>query len=83
MDKKGQHMKYKIDKNIPLPETPTRATAAENYKTLLAMEAGDSIFFPHLKNLQVSNRFYNVARRRGMKITVKEEGDGARMWRVR
>jgi len=69
----------KIEKGIPIPTTTARK--GNNVEQLKAMEPGDSVYFdaPIKKK---ATRFYRVAKRLGIKVVIRVEGDGMRMWRA-
>jgi hypothetical protein len=70
----------KIEKGIPIPTTTARK--GNNVEQLKAMEPGDSVYFdaPIKKK---ATRFYRVAKRLGVKVIIRVEGEGMRMWRVK
>ena len=87
-------MKPKVDKGIPLPEKgngyyKTRAI----HDALDVMEIGDSIEFPldakrksnYSTYSKEGNRFYMIAKNRGIKLTSRRNSDAntVRYWRVK
>lgn len=59
----------KIDKGVPMPtKYPWKS-----------MEIGDSFVFPY----RPSNKgLYRCAAHAGIKISIRKEGDGIRIWRI-
>jgi hypothetical protein len=68
----------KIDKGVPIPTSTVRQGV--NVSFLKSMEPGDSVFFDK-DNIKKATRFYRVAKRLEIKIIIRREGDGMRMWR--
>jgi hypothetical protein len=69
----------KIEKNIPVPTSSARK--GHNIELLRQMQPGDSVFFdaPILKK---ATRFYRVAKQLKVKVIIRKEGNGMRMWRM-
>lgn len=63
----------KIDKGIPVPLT------LKSKYPFKAMAIGDSFF---IEDRSQRSNMYLYAKRIGIKVTVREEGSGARVWRV-
>ena len=68
-----------IEKGIPIPATTARK--GNNIELLRSMAPGDSVFFdaPIIKK---ATRFYRVAKHLGVKVLIRREGTGMRMWRM-
>tara|TARA_R100000315_G_C5097449_1_gene55882 strand:- start:17 stop:274 length:258 start_codon:yes stop_codon:yes gene_type:complete len=84
-------MKYKFDKDIPIPETGRSTESREVHKALDAMEVGDSIEFCLDSSFKSGalyskegQRFDAIARRRGIKLTSRRdyEKKKIRYWRA-
>jgi hypothetical protein len=68
-------MQPKIDKNIPSPP--------ERTAMLRRMEPGDSVYVPGVKDATAAYaRYFNPAKRIGIKIKIRKEADGVRIWRT-
>lgn len=65
-----------IEKNVPLPQS-WNVRASGLPETLRALEAGDSFHFNGPKTSP-----HVLAWRLGIKITLRKDGDGFRVWRV-
>lgn len=66
-----------IEKGIPVPTT----NYGKNREILKKLEVGDSIYFAE-DGARVTNGYYNVAKRLGIKIVVRKQSDGGcRLWR--
>jgi len=70
---------FTIEKGVPVPPVTTRQ--GHNIALLKAMQPGDSVYFdaPIAKH---APRFYRVAKRLGIKIMVRKDAAGMRLWRL-
>jgi hypothetical protein len=81
-----------IDKHIPepLPRTLTagpadptnRAPLGERKSELESLLVGYSFAIHDLTQQQAFQRYYNPAKRLGIKITIRNMGDHVRLWRT-
>jgi hypothetical protein len=75
-------MKYKIEKNVPLPSNGVRSANSELWQTLQRMEVGDSIKVELNKGAEV----YKAAKFFGKKFKTLDFKDGSprprRVWRT-
>ena len=70
---------FTIEKGIPVPTTTARK--GNNIELLNTMEPGDSVFFdaPIKKK---ATRFYRTAKHLGIKVIIRKDGEGMRMWKL-
>ena len=76
----------KIERNIPLP--PPRLMRSSGLSALLKrMMLGDSFFLPDTRDPYLdrmrSAALYNTARYVGIRVTVRRQPNGYRVWRVK
>jgi hypothetical protein len=75
-------MKYKIEKNVPLPSDGTKSVNSELWQTLQRMEVGDSIKVEFNKGAEA----YKAAKFFGKKFKTLDLKDGSprprRVWRT-
>lgn len=69
------HMKYEIEKDIPIPEVSGKGRSKYPFPE---MEVGDSIFSD---NVSIRQAAYAYARRKGKKFVVRQVDGGYRVWR--
>lgn len=68
---------FVIENDVPLP-----ADAGTRQKYPFgALEVGDSFFVAGVKSKQISGTAAQYSRRHGIKLIVRTEGDGVRVWR--
>jgi hypothetical protein len=67
----------KIEKGVPVP--PVAVRVGGNEKLLQEMEIGDSVFFDKPIAARAT-RLYRVAKRMGLKIVLRKEPHGTRVW---
>jgi hypothetical protein len=68
-----------IDKGIPVPTN----NYGKNRELLKQLEVGDSIYFAE-DNQSILSCYYNVAKRLGIKITIRRQPEGGcRLWRLK
>ena len=68
-----------IDKGIPVPQQ----NYGKNRELLKQLEVGDSIYFAQ-DNQRILNGYYNVAKRLGIKISIRKQSEGGcRLWRLK
>ena len=72
-------MKLKIQKNVPVP--PVTQRVGHNKALLMQMKPGDSVYFD-APIASHALRFYRVAKKMGIKIVIRKDAGGMRMWRV-
>lgn len=65
----------KVDKNKPIPAKRGSEIAA----TMRKLEIGDSFFISGFHN---NGKFHSTAKRIGIKITMRSEKNGYRIWRT-
>lgn len=65
---------FKIDNNIPIPSKPLEG-ATDFFKTL---EVGQSFLVPN----DSRNSMHQIAKRTGIRIRIKADGEQSRVWRV-
>jgi hypothetical protein len=69
----------KIEHGVPIPPVATRQGA--NIRLLQSMKPGDSVFFDKPIEYKAV-RLYRVAKKTGIKIVIRKEAHGMRVWRV-
>ena len=72
-------MTVKIDKGIPVPPRGSNRASKYPYDKL---EIGDSFFVKGKNATKFSASAYTQARKLGIKLTVRNEKDGVRVWRT-
>lgn len=65
-----------IEKGIPIP------ARGKNKELLSKLEIGDSVYFSDTAK-SVTSKFHLVAKRLGIGVAVRKEGEGCRMWRFK
>lgn len=70
--------KFVIEKAVPLPK---RKVSEDHRKLLTKMEPGDSFFVPQ-RDQKEGNRIRAAARYHNIKLAIRAEGDGMRVWRL-
>ena len=74
--------KLLIDKGVPLP--PRRKGGPPDKYPFPGMEVGDSFFAANYEDPRVmSNLAWKRGKKLGRKFSVRTEGDGVRVWRVK
>lgn len=69
----------KIEKGIPIPEHYyVKGTSA----VLKEMQVGDSILLED-GSITVRNRWYQAALREGVRVTIRKQEGGSRLWRIK
>lgn len=68
--------RVKIDRRVPLPAERGNNAAKFPWSDL---KVGDSFYSA---SAAARGGLYNIAKRHGIKITVRNEGDGVRVWRT-
>jgi hypothetical protein len=72
-------MTLKIERDVPIPALTTRQ--GQNILLLKSMKVGDSVYFDApIKAKAV--RFYRVAKKLGVRVIIRKDREGMRMWRV-
>jgi hypothetical protein len=69
----------KIEHGVPIPPISTRQ--GNNIRLLQAMKPGDSVFFDKPIEKKAV-RLYRVAKKMGIKIAIRKEAGGSRVWRM-
>ena len=73
-------MSYKIEKDVPMPETTRQTTYPFS-----DMEVGDSFFAPDKTSEQLRNASSHWRKKKGWKFTaqnvIEDDVQGARIWR--
>jgi hypothetical protein len=72
-------MTIKVEKGIPIPARGSNRGSTYPYKQL---EVGDSFYVKGKTAAKFSASAYNQARKAGIKVTVRNEKDGVRVWRT-
>ena len=72
-------MTVKIDKGIPVPPRGNNRSTKYPYQQL---EIGDSFYVKGKTAAKFSASAYTQARKHGIKLTVRNEKDGVRVWRT-
>lgn len=68
-------MTFKIEKNVPMPETPAKYPFAD-------MEVGDSFFAENRTPSQLQNSAGTIKKSKGFKFAARAIDGGARIWRT-
>ena len=74
----------KIDKSIPLPKAGASVGRKAEYPWP-SMDVGDSVFFDnepggsHSRPVWAAKAWFKS---KGMKVSIRKEGDGVRIWRI-
>lgn len=68
--------KIKIDKGVPMPPVTRNRPLTDH--PLDRMKVGDSFFLP----TRTPGALHYAAKRRGIKLSARREGEGVRVWRV-
>ena len=67
---------YQVEKGVPVPEVSSKYPFKQ-------MDVGDSFVFELDKKKQVSAAANHYAKKTGFGFTIREDGDGFRIWRVK
>ena len=70
---------FVIEKSVPLPG---RKVPGNPRELLAKMEPGDSFFVPQ-RDEKEGNRLRAAARYHNIKLAIRAEGDGMRVWRLK
>ena len=70
--------KIKVEHGIPIPTGANKTYLVES-KALSLCKVGDSF----LCSVRNRSSLYGLARYRNMRIAIRKEGDGLRIWRVK
>jgi len=69
---------FVIEKSVPLP---ARKVSRRRWKLLAKMAPGDSFFVPQ-RDEKEANRIRAAARYYNIRLAIRAEGDGMRVWRL-
>lgn len=67
---------FVIENDVPLPESATR----QKYP-FGELKVGESFVVPGVKSKQISGTAAQYSRRHGIRLIVRAEGEGVRVWR--
>lgn len=81
--KKQNGLLYNVDKGIPVP-SQARRNCSRFKDVLKALKAGDSFFVPDTSSTSmISGSMALEKAKLGIEITMRKEGNGVRVWRVK
>lgn len=71
---------FKVEKGIPIPP-PRKNPGGSKYNFITSLEVGDSFTVP-LSPATAHSVISKYSKRFGVKMTVRKESSGCRVWRV-
>lgn len=79
---KKSTVKFKIESGIPIASRKW-AKSSIHEETLKKMNKGQSVYWNGGTSHEASNIFGRIAKTLGMKVTLRKQNGGVRIWRVK
>lgn len=76
--------KYEINKNVPVipPRHGGGRPLGKLSRTIRALNVGDSFYFPTKYTGASRKEIYRAGRTVGISVTIRDEAEGLRVWRL-